>query len=124
MEEAKTAASTKDRKPRPPAKGVFLYKIEEAAYLLQLSVATVQRLVAKGTLSFRRVPGRSGARGAVRFAPADLEAFINGAGEVRGEIDNSASQIVRKARAKGLDIDPRVIESENRRRKGSRPKSD
>jgi excisionase family DNA binding protein len=101
-----------DRTPRPPPYGVFLYRIEEAAYLLQLSVTTVQRLVAKGKLSFRSVSSRGEGRASIRFAPADLESFIGGVGAVRGEPETPEFKAARRAKNRGISIDPRVMEQE------------
>ena len=93
-----TGRVRKDSKPRRPPRGVALYRIEEAAYQLRVSITTVRRLVTAGKLPYRRIAG------VMRFSPSDLDALVTAAAECRGEPTSAAHKAAR-GRAKGLEID-------------------
>jgi excisionase family DNA binding protein len=94
------ARGRRDARPRRPPRGVALYRIEEAAYQLRVSITTVRRLVSSGKLPYRRIAG------VMRFAPHDLDALVAAAAECRAAPDSPEHKAAR-GRAKGLEIDPR-----------------
>src|SRR4051794_17781881 len=103
-----------DRKPKQPPPGVKLYRIEQAAWLLQMSITSVRRLVASGKLPYRRTIA------GLRFIDADLDDYINHTAERRGEADSPERRAAKKVRARSMTVDSRVIEADNKQanRKG------
>jgi excisionase family DNA binding protein len=103
----------KDRQPKPPPPGVKLYRIHEAAWLLRLSITSVRRAVRAGKLPIRDTSA------GIRFTDSDLDAYINAVGKTLGEAETAEVKAARRARARGMPVDPECIGTgASRKRKG------
>jgi excisionase family DNA binding protein len=112
MGEEVTKPAKPARKPKPPPRGVRLYRVEQAAWLLQMSVTSVRRLVAKGLLPYRKTVA------GVRFIDADIDAYIAQTAECKREEDTPERRAAKRAKARGMIVDPEFLDDGKRKGRG------